>query len=253
MSAFMRRRFGWTGWLLVVVYFGALTAISGYIAHSLLVLPELLFYEVFIKVIVSTLVLFVLAQVYSLLRDRNSASKWWDRGLKMLSVIFGFIGLAYLGLGLLQFFSINEYYYDPDFNKLAITSQQTLIHNSYLFGILLTISCIFAFTATVGLQYHRKIGWYTAVALVLIQIVAVTGLLDKERATHFILPPEISSKLTEEQIHQTETEFVPLVMNGVFAMLVANIVVVTFLTLPRILTTFNMPPDILSSRVAKGH
>jgi hypothetical protein len=36
-------------------------------------------------------------------------------------------------------------------------------------------------------------------------------------------------------------------------MLIANIIVVTFLTLPRILTIFNMPTDILSARISKGH
>jgi hypothetical protein len=34
-------------------------------------------------------------------------------------------------------------------------------------------------------------------------------------------------------------------------MLVANIVTVTFLTLPRILTIFNMRDDIVSSRIGK--
>src|SRR5215210_6118634 len=80
-------RLGWTGWLLVLVYFGALTAISDYIAQWFLFSQELLFYEVFITVIVSTAVTYVLAQVHSALRDKNSTSKWWGRGLKVLSII----------------------------------------------------------------------------------------------------------------------------------------------------------------------
>lgn len=87
----------------------------------------------------------------------------------------------------------------------------------------------------------------------LLQIVAVTGLLDKQRATEFVLPPEIAKQLSEDQIYQIETVFVPVLMNGVFATLVANIVIVTFLTLPRVLAIFNMPPVILASRLGKGH
>src|SRR5215210_4761298 len=65
-------RLGWTGWLLVLVYFGALTAISDYIAHWFLFSEELLFYEVFVTVIIFTVILYVLAQVHSALGDKNS-------------------------------------------------------------------------------------------------------------------------------------------------------------------------------------
>jgi hypothetical protein len=238
---------GWTGWLLVLVYFGALTAISDYIAHWLLFSEELLFYEVFITVIISTIVLYVLAQVHSALRDKNSTSKWWDRGLKILSTIFGVIGFVYLSIGLIQYFSIDDFRSDPDLKNLDPELQ-----NSYPFGILVTISGVIAFVATAGLSLHRKFGWYAAVSLVLIQIVAITGLLDKERVTHFILLPEITKQLTLEEIQQIETVFVPIIINSVFAMLVANIVTVTFLTLPRVLTIFNMRPDILSSRIGRS-
>ena len=64
-------RLGWTGWLLVLVYLGALTAISDYIAHWFLFSEELLFYEVFITVIISTIVLYVLTLVHSNLRDKT--------------------------------------------------------------------------------------------------------------------------------------------------------------------------------------
>ena len=254
MSAIVRKRFGWTGWLLVLVYLGALSAISLYITHSFLFLPELSFYDVFIQVIISTLILYVLAQVYRALNNNsNSYSKWWARGLKLLSFIFGFIGLTYLSISLVLFFSISAIFHDPDFNKLNPELQHSLIQNSYFFAILLAISSIVAFTAAIGLAYRRKIGWYTAVALVLLQIVAVTGLLDKQRATDFVLHPEITKQLSEDQIYQIETVFVPMLMNGVFATLVANIVIVTFLTLPRVLAIFNMPPVILASRLGKGH
>jgi len=255
MSAIVRKRFGLTGWLLVLVYFGALTSISLYISHSFLFLPELSFYEVFVEVIISTIILYVLAQVYHALdnNSNSSNSKWWTRGLKILSFIFGFIGFTYLSIGLILFLSISAFIDDPDFNKLNPELQHSIIKNSYFFGTLLTTSSIIAFTATVGLAFRHKIGWYTAVALVLLQIVAITGLLDRERATHFVLSPEITKQLSEDQIHQIETDFVPFLMNGVFAMLVANIVIVTFLTLPRVLAIFNMSPVILASRLGKGH
>src|SRR3712207_4426314 len=102
-------KLGWTGWLLVLVYLGALTAISDYIANWFLFSEELLFYEVFITVIVSTAVLYILARVYSALRVKNSTSKWWGRGLKMLSIIFGFIGFVYLSIGLISYFSIDDF------------------------------------------------------------------------------------------------------------------------------------------------
>jgi hypothetical protein len=82
-------RLGWTGWLLVLVYFGALTAISDYIAHWFLFSEELLFCEVFVTVILSTVILYVLAQVHSTLGDKNSTSKWWSKGLKSMSMVFG--------------------------------------------------------------------------------------------------------------------------------------------------------------------
>jgi hypothetical protein len=102
------------------------------------------------------------------------------------------------------------------------------------------------------LSIRRKFGWYAAVSLVLIQIVAVTGLLDKERVTHFILLPELTEQMTLEQMQEIETAFIPLITNSVFAMLVANIVTVTFLTLPSVLSIFNIRPDILSSRLGRS-
>jgi hypothetical protein len=212
----------------------------------------LLFYEVFITVIISTVVLYVLAQVYSVLRVKNSTSKWWGRGLKILSIIFGVTGFVYLSIGLILYLSIDDFRSDPDLKNLDSELKNSIIENSYLFGTLLMVSGIIAFIATVGLSIRRKFGWYAAVSLVLIQIVAVTGLLEKERVTHFILLPEIAKQMTLEQIQEIETVFVPVVINSVFAMLVANIVTVTFLTLPTVLTIFNMRPDLLSSRIGRS-
>ena len=248
----LARRLGWTGWLLVLVYIGALTAISHYIAHWFIFSQELSFYEVFFTVTISTFVLYVLDQVYGALRNKSSSSKWWNRSLKILSIVFAVIGFVYLSIGLILSFSVNDYSSDPEFNNLSFESQKFIIQNSYLFGSLLTISGVIAFVATAGLSFRRKIGWYAAVTLVLIQIVAITGLLDEERTTHFILSAEITRQLTSEEIHQIETVFVPIIINSVFAMLVANLVTVTFLTLPRVLTIFNMPPDILSSRLGRS-
>ena len=146
-------RLGWTGWLLVLVYFGALTAISDYIAHWFLFSEELLFYEVFITVIISTFVLYILSRVYSVLRDKNSTSKWWDRGLKILSIIFGLIGFVYLGIGLISYLSIDDFRTDPELRNLDSELQSSFIENSYFFGILLTISGVIAFVATAGATY----------------------------------------------------------------------------------------------------
>jgi len=245
-------RFGLTGWLLVLVYFGALTAISGYISHWFLLNAEISFFEVFVEVIISTLVLFLLSRIYSALRQRGN-SIWWSRGLKILAVIFCLIGLTYLGLGLALLFSLDEYKTDPNFAQYGQDLQQTVIRFSYFYGILLTASSVIAFVATVGVSIRRKFGWYVSIALVIVQIVSVTGLLDRERATHFILPPEIANKLTPEEIAAIEEQLVPVVMNTIFAILIANIVIVTFLILPQILAIFKMPPNILSSRIGKVH
>jgi hypothetical protein len=234
------------------VYIRALTAISHYIAHWFIFSQELSFYEVFFTVSISTLVLYVLDQAYGALRNKSSSSKWWSRSLKILSIIFGVMGFVYLSIGLLLSFSVYDYSSDPEFNALSFESQKFIIQNSYLFGSLLTISGGIAFVSTAGLSFRRKIGWYAVVTLVLIQIVAITGLLDEERTTHFIISAEITRQLTSEGTDQIETVFVPIIMNSVFAMLVANIVTVTFLTLPRVLTIFNMPPDILSSRLGRS-
>lgn len=244
-------RLSWTGWLLVLVYFGALTAISNYIAEWFLFSQELLFYDVFITVIVSTAVLYALARVYTALRDKNSTSKWWSRGLKLLSVLFAIMGFVYLSIGLIDYLSIDDFRSDPELKNLDLELRNSIIQNSYRFGTLLTVSGVIAFVATAGMSTRRKFGWYAAVSLVLIQIVAITGLLEEERVTDFILLPEITKQLTFEETQQIETVFVPIIVNSVFVMLVANIITVTFLTLPRVLTIFNMRADLVSSRMGK--
>jgi hypothetical protein len=249
----MIRRVGRTGWLLVLVYLGGLAAISDFIAGWILFSQELLFYEVFFKVIVSTVILYALAQIYGTLRDKPSSLTWWNRGIRILAFIFGIIGFSYVIVGLGQYFLVDALKEDQEFKNLDSEVQRSIIQEASLFLILLVLASIIAFTATLGLSLHRKFGWYAAVSLVLIQILAITGLLNKERATQFVLPPEIVNQLTAVELHQVETDLVPLLMDGVFAMLVANIVIVTFLTLPQILVIFKMPPDILSARIGKDH
>src|SRR6185295_18199111 len=90
----VRKTLGWTGWLLVVVYLGALTAISAFIAKWMLVSNELAYYTVFFEVVVSAGILYILTRIYSALRNQDSESKWWNRGLKILAVIFGLIGFG---------------------------------------------------------------------------------------------------------------------------------------------------------------
>jgi hypothetical protein len=138
----LARRLGWTGWLLVLVYIGALTAISHYIAHWFIFSQELSFYEVFFTVSISTLVLYVLDQAYGALRNKSSSSKWWSRSLKILSIIFGVMGFVYLSIGLLLSFSVYDYSSDPEFNALSFESQKFIIQNSYLFDLFLQYQAV---------------------------------------------------------------------------------------------------------------
>ena len=246
------RIFGKTGWLLVVVYLGALTAISSFIAKSLFTSNDFGYFLVFFEVVISAGILFVLAKIHKSLRDKDSNSKWWNRGLRILAVIFGFMGFSTFIVGYGLYSSLEEAQSDPGFQNLDPEIRQYIVQGTYTFGTLFIASSALAFAATIGLPLRRKFGWYGAVSLILIQIIAVTGLLDKDRATFFVLPPIIAKEFDEAQLQQAEMVFVPLVMNGVFAMLVANITIVTFLTLPRVLAAFDMPTDVLSTRLAKG-
>src|SRR6185503_18647362 len=88
-----------TGWLLVVVYLGALTAISGYIARWIFSAKELAYYQIFFEVVISAGVLYVLTQIYRTLSSKDSESKWWGRGLKILAVIFGLMAFITFILG----------------------------------------------------------------------------------------------------------------------------------------------------------
>jgi hypothetical protein len=171
--------------------------------------------------------------------------------LKVLSIIFAIIGFVYLSIGIIDYLSIDDLRSDPEFKGLDFELRNSIIENSYRFGTLLTVSAVIAFVATAGISTRRKFGWYAAVSLVLIQIVAITGLLEKETVTDFILLPELTKQLTFQEIQQIETLFVPIIVNTVFAMLVANILTVTFLTLPTVLTIFNMRADLVSSRMGK--
>jgi hypothetical protein len=55
---------------------------------------------------------------YIALSDKKSTSKWWGRGLKILSIIFGVIGFVYMSIGLIQYFSIDDFRSDPDLRNL---------------------------------------------------------------------------------------------------------------------------------------
>ena len=173
--------------------------------------------------------------------------------LRVLATIFGFMGLLYFALAGVQLAGIDALNQDSDFQKLDSRYQATLIQTTYLYTVLHLVGSLLAFSSTAGLLLKRRFGWFAGVTLVLLQIVIITGLLDKERATHFILPREIMSMMTQEGIEQTKTTFVPLFIDGIFVMLVANITIVTFLTLPRVLAVFKLPTDLLASRVGKGH
>jgi hypothetical protein len=89
-----------------------------------------------------------------------STSKWWDRGLKRLSIVFGVIGFVYFSIGLISYFSIDDFRRDPELRKLDSELQNFFIENSYLYGSLLTVSGVIAFVATAGLSIRRKFGWY---------------------------------------------------------------------------------------------
>jgi hypothetical protein len=150
-------RLGWTGWLLVLVYFGALTAISDYIAHWFLFSEELLFYDVFITVIISTVVLYVLALVYSTLRDKNSTSKWWGRGLKILSVIFGVIGFVYLSIGLISYLSIGDFRSDTDgFRRNCIRSNCRIVYPPEVWLVCCSFTRAYSDSCYHGFARQRK-------------------------------------------------------------------------------------------------
>jgi hypothetical protein len=147
-----------------VVYLGALTAISAFVAKWILSSNELAYYTVFFEVVISGGILFILTRLHSALRNLNSESKWWNRGLKLLAIIFGLIGLGTFIVGYGLHFSIYEFEGDLGFQSSDLDTQRYVIQGTYVFGTLFLVSSVFAFSAMVGLPLHRRFGWYAAVS-----------------------------------------------------------------------------------------
>ena len=89
------------------------------------------------------------------------------------------------------------------------------------------------------------------------QIIAITGFLYEERVKHFFFDEAVNEAANEglaaSDLEAGEKLIVPIFAGIVFAALVANMILVTLLTLPAILSSMKMPPDIFSSRIKKGH
>jgi hypothetical protein len=240
------RKISWTGWLLVLVYFGGLTAISTFVVHKIGI-EELLFYEVFLKVLLFTAIVYILTSVHNSLENK----KWTERRsniiIKTLSVVFAIIGAGYMFLGLGEILSLDAYANDATF-ELELPEQEQTVHGVYVFTVAFFTSSVIAFSAAAGLWRHHKLGWYSGIALVLAQIIAITGFLDEETVKHFLLAESVN-----EQLETMEDLVIPLFTGTVFVAVVTNMVLVTVLTLPAILSSMKMPPDVFSSRIRKGH
>ncbi|MDQ3851268.1 MAG: hypothetical protein M3299_00365 [Thermoproteota archaeon] len=247
------RTLSWTGWLLVLVYLGGLTAVSTFVVHKLFDIEELLFYEVFLEVLLFTGIIYILTSVHNSLENRNWTEKRTNIIIEVLAVVFAIIGAAYMLLGLGQYISLGLYPNDPTFNELEPDEQEQTIQEAHLFAVAFIACSVIAFAATAGLWRHQKLGWYSAVALVLVQIISITGFLDEERVSRFLLDEAVNEALTESDLDAVEKLVIPAFMGTVLAALVVNMILITILTLPAILSSMKMPPDIFSSRIRKAH
>jgi hypothetical protein len=177
----------------VLVYFGGLTAISTFVLHKLLGIDELLFYEVFFKTLLFSAIVYALASLYSSLEKKKWTQKRSNIIIRALAVVFAIIGAGYLVFGLGQVLSLELLYAnDPTFAALEPHEQEQAIQEAYLFAIAFFISSVVAFIATAGLWRHKKLGWYNGVALVLVQIIAITGFLDEERVRQLLLDETVN-------------------------------------------------------------
>jgi hypothetical protein len=238
----------------VLIYFGGLTAISTFVLHRLLGIEELLFYEVFFEALLFSAIVYALASLYSSLERKKWTQKRSNIIIRVLAMVFAIIGAGYLVFGSGQFLSLELLYAnDSTFNALDPHEQEQAIQEAYLFAIAFFISSVIAFIAAAGLWRHRKLGWYSGVALVLVQIIAITGFLDEERVRHLLLDEAVNKRLTTSDLDAVVELIIPVFTGTVFAAVVANMLLVTVLTLPAILSSMNMPPDIFSSRIKKGH
>ncbi len=248
------RTFSWTGWLLVLVYFGGLTAISTFVLHKLIGTEEqLLFYEVFFEAFLFSGIVYVLSSFYNSLGNKKWTEKRSKIIIQVLAVVFAIIGAGYMVFGLGQFVSLALYPNDPTFDELAPHEREQAIQEAYLFAIAFFVSSVIAFTATAGLWRRHRLGWYSGVALVLVQIISITGFLDEERVRHLLLDEGLKEGLTSSDLEAIEELILSVFTGTVFVALVANMLLVTVLTLPAILSSVKMPPDIFSSRIKKGH
>jgi hypothetical protein len=231
------RTLSWTGWLLTLVYFGGLTAISTFIVDTLLGIEELLFCEVFLQAVLFTAIVYILTSVHNSLENKNWTEKRTNMIIQVLAVIFAIIGAAYMLFGLGQYISLEVYPNDPTFRELERYEQEQTIQEGYLFAIAFVTCSVIAFGATAGLWRHQKIRWYSAVALLLVQIIAITGFLDKERLSHFLVDEAANEGLTDFDLEAVEKLIIPGFTGTVFVALVANIILITILTLPAILSS----------------
>ena len=247
------RTLSWTGWLLVLVYFGGLTAISTFVVHNLLGIEELLFYEVFFKVLLFTAIVYILTSIHNSLENKKWTEKRSEVIIKALAVVFAIIGAVYTVLGSGQFLSLDVDTNDPDLKEFEPHEQEQTNLEAYLSGIAFFAASVLAFSATAGLWRHHKIGWYSGVALLLLQIIAITGFLDEERVRHLLIDEAVNEGLGASDLEAVERFIIPVFTGTVFGAIVANMLLITVLTLPAILSSMNMPPDIFSSRIKKGH
>jgi hypothetical protein len=247
------RTLSWTGWLLVLVYLGGLTAVSTFVVHKLFDMEELLFYEVFLEVLLITAIIYILSSVHNSLENRNWNEKRTNIFIRVLAVVFAIIGATYMLFGLGQYISLVLYPNDPTFNELELDEQEQTIQEAHLFAVAFIACSVTAFAAATGLWRHKKFGWYSAVALVLVQIISITGFLDEERVSHFLLDEAVNEALTEADLEAVEKLLIPAFTGTVFAAIVVNMILITILTLPAILSSMKMPPDIFSSRIKKAH
>jgi len=127
------RKISWTGWLLVLVYFGGLTAISTFVVHKIGI-EVLLFYEVFLKVLLFTAIVYILTSVHNSLENKEWTERRSNIIIKTLVVVFAIIGAGYMFLGLGQILSLDVYANDATF-EVELHEQDQTVHGVYVFTV----------------------------------------------------------------------------------------------------------------------
>jgi hypothetical protein len=203
-----------------------------------------------LAVVVSTVVLSALAKYISRSERQKLNFKMVGQRLEASVCPIRNYGISLHGIELIQYSSIDDLQSDPELKNLDFELRNSIIQDSYRFGTLdgFRRYCVCCYCRNI---YLTKV-WMVCYSFPLPNSDSCYhGLLKQERVTDFILLPEITKQLTFEEIQQIETVFVPIIVNTVFAKLLANIITVTFLTLPRILTIFSIRPDIVTSRIGR--